>query len=50
MKVTESGLVGVLVFEPTVHGDHRGFFFESYREDEFLRAAGPVRPFLRRFF
>ena len=47
MKVIESGLGGVLVFEPTVHGDDRGFFFESYREDEFRRAAGPVRPFVQ---
>lgn len=47
MKVVESGLGGVLVFEPTVHGDDRGFFFESYREDEFRRAAGPVRPFVQ---
>ena len=39
MKVIESGLGGVLVFEPAVHGDERGFFFESYREDEFRGAA-----------
>ena len=47
MKVIESGLGGVLVFEPTVHGDARGFFFESYREDEFRQAAGPVQPFVQ---
>ena len=47
MKVIESGLGGVLVFEPAVHGDGRGFFFESFREDEFRRAAGPVRPFVQ---
>ena len=47
MKVIESGLGGVLVFEPAVHGDDRGFFFESYREDEFRRAAGLVRPFVQ---
>ena len=47
MKVVESGLGGVLVFEPAVHGDDRGFFFESFREDEFRRAAGPGRPFVQ---
>jgi len=40
MRVIESGLGGVVVFEPTVHGDQRGFFFESYREDEFRQATG----------
>ena len=47
MKVIASDLGGVLVFEPTVHGDGRGFFFESYREDEFRRAAGTDRPFVQ---
>jgi dTDP-4-dehydrorhamnose 3,5-epimerase len=47
MKVIESGLGGVIVFEPTVHGDDRGFFFESYREDEFRQAAGVVRSFVQ---
>ena len=47
MKVIESCLGGVLLFEPTVHGDQRGFFFESYREDQFRRAAGSVRPFVQ---
>jgi dTDP-4-dehydrorhamnose 3,5-epimerase len=47
MKVIASELGGVLVFEPAVHGDSRGFFFESYREDEFRRAAGTDRPFVQ---
>ena len=47
MKVVESGLGGVLVFEPVVHGDERGFFFESYREDLFRRATGTNRPFVQ---
>jgi len=42
MKVIASELGGVLAFEPTVHGDSRGFFFESHREDEFRRAAADV--------
>ena len=47
MRVIESGLGGVLVFEPEVHGDDRGFLFESYREDEFRQAAGQFRPFVQ---
>lgn len=47
MKVIESALGGVLLFEPTVHGDNRGFFFESYREDLFRQAAGDARPFVQ---
>jgi dTDP-4-dehydrorhamnose 3,5-epimerase len=47
MKVIESALGGVLLFEPTVHGDDRGFFFESYREDLFREATGPFRPFVQ---
>ena len=47
MKVIASELGGVLVFEPAVHGDSRGFFFESYREDEFRRAAGTDRLFVQ---
>ena len=47
MKVIESALGGVLLFEPVVHGDARGFFFESYREDEFRKAAATGRPFVQ---
>ena len=47
MKVIESALGGVLLFEPAVHGDHRGFFFESYREDLFRQAAVDARPFVQ---
>jgi dTDP-4-dehydrorhamnose 3,5-epimerase len=47
MKVVESGLGGVLVFEPVVYGDQRGFFFESYREDLFRQAAGINRTFVQ---
>lgn len=47
MNVIESALNGVLLFEPTVHGDQRGFFFESYREDLFRQATGFARPFVQ---
>ncbi|KMK91962.1 dTDP-4-dehydrorhamnose 3,5-epimerase [Rossellomorea marisflavi] len=32
MKVIETNLHGVVVLEPQVLGDHRGYFFESYNE------------------
>lgn len=35
MKVTKTKLEGVLLIEPTVHGDHRGFFMESYNQQHF---------------
>jgi len=39
MKVIETALPGVLVIEPQVFGDARGFFYESYNEARF-RGAG----------
>lgn len=35
MKVRETALPGVLVIEPVVHGDERGFFLETFREDRY---------------
>lgn len=34
MKVIELSLLGAYVIEPVVHGDHRGFFMESYNEQK----------------
>ncbi|MBU0484154.1 MAG: dTDP-4-dehydrorhamnose 3,5-epimerase [Proteobacteria bacterium] len=33
MKAVETPLSGVVVLEPKLHGDSRGFFLETYRED-----------------
>lgn len=38
-KVTELALPGVLLIEPVVHGDERGFFLETYHAAKY-RAAG----------
>ncbi len=35
MKVIETALPGVLVIEPRVFGDERGYFYESYHEARF---------------
>lgn len=40
MKVTPTKLAGVLVIEPRVFGDERGFFFESFNQRAFDEAAG----------
>jgi dTDP-4-dehydrorhamnose 3,5-epimerase len=47
MTIIPTAIPDVLIFEPTVHGDARGFFFETYREDDFRRAAGVTRPFVQ---
>lgn len=39
MRVTPSSLPDVLVVEPTVHGDARGFFFESWNRRAFAEAG-----------
>src|SRR5450631_2255135 len=35
MPFTETFLPGVIIFEPTVYPDDRGFFFESYNKQLF---------------
>jgi dTDP-4-dehydrorhamnose 3,5-epimerase len=34
-QIINSFLDGVLVLQPDIYGDHRGFFLESYRRDHF---------------
>ena len=40
MKVIETKIPGLLIIEPRVFGDERGFFFESYNEIAFNEATG----------
>src|SRR4051812_46094570 len=40
MKVVRTDLPGVLLLEPRVFADNRGFFFESYNRRAFREAAG----------
>lgn len=35
MKFTKTHLLGVVIVEPTVYGDHRGWFMETYSDDKF---------------
>jgi len=43
MQIIDSGLDGVLVIEPTVFGDDRGFFLESFNQRAFEQAGLPTR-------
>ena len=40
MKVTTTAIEGLLILEPRVFGDERGFFFESYTQRVFSDAVG----------
>ena len=40
MRVTPTALPEVMIIEPNVMGDSRGFFFESYNEKRFVEAVG----------
>lgn len=46
-RVTETPLDGVLVLEPNVFGDSRGFFFESFNARDFEQATGLERTFVQ---
>jgi dTDP-4-dehydrorhamnose 3,5-epimerase len=46
MKVVETSLPGVLIVEPTVYADERGFFFESYNAKE-MHACGIKADFVQ---
>ena len=42
MKIVSSKIPDVKIIEPTVHGDDRGYFFESYKEEIFSKNNLPV--------
>lgn len=46
-KVTKAPIDGVLVLEPKVFGDERGFFFESFNSREFAEATGLKETFVQ---
>ena len=43
MKVIQTEIEGVVIIEPDVFGDDRGYFFESYNQARFDAAVRPVR-------
>lgn len=46
MKITVASLPGVLILEPKVFSDDRGFFFESYNK-RLLKGAGVTAEFVQ---
>ncbi len=40
MNYIQTAIPGVLIIEPRVFADERGYFFESYREDEMTEKTG----------
>ncbi len=40
MKFTPQAIADVILIEPTVHGDERGYFVETFRQDKLEQALG----------
>lgn len=47
IQVTPSSIPDVLIIEPRVFGDERGFFFESFNQKEFNEAVGQEITFVQ---
>jgi len=47
MKITPTSLPDVLVIEPKVFGDARGFFYESFNQEAFNMATGTHYQFVQ---
>ncbi len=43
IKVIKTKIDGLVIIEPSVFGDHRGYFMETYNEEEFHRAGLTMR-------
>ena len=42
MEVIKTAIDGVVIIEPKIFGDHRGYFFESFSQREFEEKIGPI--------
>lgn len=47
MKISPTSIPDVVVIEPTVFGDDRGFFFESFNATQFRQAIGTEFTFVQ---
>lgn len=47
MEVIKTAIPDVLIIEPRVFGDERGFFLESYNEEKFQAATGVTASFVQ---
>lgn len=43
MKFIETDIPDVKIIEPEVHGDSRGYFMETFRENIFQKVCGPAK-------
>lgn len=47
MKILETQLPGVLIIEPGVHSDERGYFIETFHAERYARQMGIALPFVQ---
>ncbi len=47
MKIEKTILDGVLIVEPDVYADERGYFFESFSQEKYQAAGIPVEQFVQ---
>jgi len=47
MNAIQEGLPGVVLIEPRVYGDERGFFFESFNKQRFAELTGVTDDFVQ---
>ncbi len=47
MQIQNTAIPGVLILEPTVFGDDRGFFYESFNQKRFAELTGVTREFVQ---
>lgn len=43
MTFTKTGFPGLIIIEPTVFADSRGYFFESYNENNFIKEGIDIK-------
>lgn len=47
MQIKTTAIPDVLILEPTVYGDDRGFFYESFNQKRFAELTGVTREFVQ---
>lgn len=47
MKIIKTNIPDVLIIEPSVFGDERGYFYESFNRDQFQKETGIVLDFVQ---
>lgn len=47
MKITRTNIAGLIIIEPTVFGDDRGYFFESFNLNKWEELVGEVPNFIQ---